>query len=428
MFIFFNHDNIIMVYFDLDTLNKEEIFLKDNVHKFAKEVIRPASIKLDKMKPEDRIAPGSPYFDVIREMKRQGYHRIHLPENLGGLGLTNIGRYIVMEELGWASLGLATAIGVDAIPFTLAAIFGSKELYEELVIPWINDNEGKYHGCWGVTEPEHGSDYLLFIRDGEAGIGRGNVIARKEGNEWVINGQKSAWVSAAPVATHMGLHAQIEGGKSLSDGIFAIVPLNIKGVRKGMPSDMLGVRDCPQGEVFFDDVRIPDHYVIAGPSPFYSVFFDQLLCLTSVGVGAYSVGLARAAFEEALKYAKTRIQGGKLLVQHKNIKLKLYEMFEKIETARYYVRKVMNHVYERILTERAYDASPRHARAAQIYAKKIAFEVVNDALQIFGAYGLSSDFIIEKLFRDSRALLIEDGTVEVLSLDAAEDVISSYSE
>ncbi|MGC9165091.1 MAG: acyl-CoA dehydrogenase, partial [Thermoprotei archaeon] len=195
-----------------------------------------------------------------------------------------------------------------------------------------------------------------------------------------------------------------------------------------MPSDMLGVRDCPQGEVFFDDVRIPDHYVIAGPSPFYSVFFDQLLCLTSVGVGAYSVGLARAAFEEALKYAKTRIQGGKLLVQHKNIKLKLYEMFEKIETTRYYVRKVMNHVYERILTERAYDASPRHARAAQIYAKKIAFEVVNDALQIFGAYGLSSDFIIEKLFRDSRALLIEDGTVEVLSLDAAEDVISSYSE
>ncbi len=162
------------------------------------------------------------------------------------------------------------------------------------------------------------------------------------------------------------------------------------------------------------------------PTPFYSIFTDQLLCLTSVGMGAYSVGLARAAFEEALSYAKQRIQGGKPIIEHKNIKLKLYEMFEKIETARYYVRKAMEYTHRKILVERTYNASPRHARAAQIYSKKIAFKVANDALQIFGAYGLSKDFIIEKLFRDARSLFIEDGTIEVLSLDAADVVIYSY--
>lgn len=189
---------------------------------------------------------------------------------------------------------------------------------------------------------------------------------------------------------------------------------------------MLGMRDDPQGELFFDNVRIPEHYVIVSPGFFYGIFCDQLLCLTSCGVGAFSVGLARAAFEEALNYARHRIQGGVPLVKHKNIKLKLYEMFEKIEIARYYVRKATEYTHRRILELRTNDASPRHARAAQIYAKKIAFEVANDALQIFGAYGLSREFIIEKLFRDARALQIEDGTVEVLSLEAGEDVVENY--
>ncbi|MEM3505945.1 MAG: acyl-CoA dehydrogenase family protein, partial [Archaeoglobaceae archaeon] len=166
--------------------------------------------------------------------------------------------------------------------------------------------------------------------------------------------------------------------------------------------------------------------VIVAPGFFYGIFCDQLLCLTSCGMGAFAVGLARAAFEEALKYAKQRIQGGVPIAKHKNVKLKLYEMFEKIETARYYVRKATEYTHRRILELGTNDASPRHARVAQIYAKKIAFEVANDALQIFGAYGLSKEFIIEKLFRDARAMQIEDGTVEVLSLEASDDVIENY--
>lgn len=197
-------------------------------------------------------------------------------------------------------------------------------------------------------------------------------------------------------------------------------------MKKGKAVDMLGMRDDPQGELFFDNVRIPEHYVIVAPGFFYGVFFDQLLCLTSCGMGAFAVGLARACFEEALNYARQRVQGGEPIARHKNIKLKLYEMFEKIETARYYVRKVTEYTHRRIIEARTADASPRHAKAAQVYAKKVAFEVAHDAVQIFGAYGLSKEFIIEKLFRDARCMLIEDGTVEVLSLDVAKDIVSNY--
>ncbi|ADN49673.1 acyl-CoA dehydrogenase family protein [Vulcanisaeta distributa] len=416
-----------MSYLDLDRLTEEDDLIRRNVHKLAEEVLRPLSIKVDRMDPRDRVAPGSPLYDAIREMKRMGLHRIHLPKDRGGLGLTNLQRYIIDEELGWASLGFATLIGVDAIPFTIAALFGSERVKEELVKPWLEDTEGRYIGCWGVTEPEHGSDYILAFRDREVeSFGKGNVVIERDGDEWVINGQKSAWVSAAPVCTHMGLHAQLRDGRSLRDGAFVIVPLNLRGVRKGEPVDMLGNRDCPQGPVFFDNVRVPDDYVIAQP-PFYELFSDQLLNLTSVNMGAFSVGLARAAFEEALKYARSRIQGGKPLIEHKNIKLKIYEMFERVETARYYVRKAMDFVYTKFFVEQSFTTPPRYARAAQVYAKKIAFEVAHDALQIFGAYGLSREFIIEKLFRDARALLIEDGTVEALSLDAADDIILNYN-
>jgi alkylation response protein AidB-like acyl-CoA dehydrogenase len=414
-----------MAYVDLEELSDDAKILKEEVHRFAAEVIRPASIELDRMCAEDRIKADSPYFRVMREMKKLSYHRLHVPVEEGGLDLSPLERYIVMEELGWGSLGLATSIGVDQIPFVNALLFGSDEV-KELVNSWLEDTECRYHGCWAVTEPEHGSDYLLCFRDEEADkFGRGNVVAWKEGDEWILKGNKSAWVSSAPVATHCGLHAQLRDKKAIYDGIFCIVPLDAEGVRKGRIAEMMGMRDSPQGELFFDEVRIPEHYVIVSSS-FYGIFFDQLLCLTSCGIAAFAVGLARAAFEEALNYARQRVQGGVPIVKHKNVKLKLYEMFEKIETARYFARRAIEHVHRKILEEKTFDAFPRHARVAQIYAKKIAFEVANDALQIFGAYGLSSEFIIEKLFRDARALLIEDGTVEVLSLDAADDIISSY--
>jgi alkylation response protein AidB-like acyl-CoA dehydrogenase len=196
-------------------------------------------------------------------------------------------------------------------------------------------------------------------------------------------------------------------------------------VTKGKPIDKLGLRDSPQGDIVFDDVRIPDDYMIIRP-PFYEYRVGQIICVTSCFMGAVFTGLACAAFEEALKYSKDRVQGGKPLCEHQSVKQKLYKMFEMVESSRYYTRKVMEHVWSKIYTEKTFDASSRHALSAQILATNTAFEVAHEALQLHGGYGLTKDCLVEKLFRDARASLIMDGANDILSLAAAYNIIDEY--
>jgi len=423
------------MYFEIDPgleQDKKLSLLREETHRFAEGVVRPASKKLDQMSnPSDVIAKGSPYHDVLRQMKSLGYHRLFIDPEYGGLGLSAVESHIVLEELGWGSVGLTTAIGVDQLGAAMASMFAMGDVIDNFVKPFVGDTEAKYHGCWGVTEPECGSDYILACEESflpyVKELHHGEVKADKDGDGWVINGPKSGWISSAPAATHAGLHVTLPPHDSLANGAFCIVPLRQKGVTLGKPIDKLGLRDDPQGDIVFDNVHIPDEYMLIRP-PFYELRVGQIICVTSCFMGAAFTGLARAAFEEALNYSRNRIQGGKPLCEHQLIKEKLYKMFEKVESSRYYTRKVMEHVWNRIYTERTYDASPRHAVSAQIYGKRSAFEVATEALQIFGGYGLTKDFLIEKLFRDARAGLVEDGTIEVLGLSAAYNIVKEYQE
>jgi len=421
------------MYFEIDPKVREDkglSLLREETHRFAEGVMRPAAERLDKMSnPEDVIAKDSPYWDVLKQAKKLGYHRVFIDPDHGGLGVSAIEAHIILEELGWGSVGLATAIGVDQIAPAVASLFAMGDVLENLVKPWVEDTEAKYHGCWGVTEPECGSDYIMACEESflphVKELHPGEVRADEDGDGWVINGPKSGWISSAPAATHVGLHVTLPPHDSLANGAFCVVPLEQEGVTKGKPIDKLGLRDDPQGDIVFNNVHIPDDYMIIRP-PFYEFRIGQIICVTSCFMGTVFTGLARAAFEEALQYSKNRVQGGKPLCEHQLIKQKLYKMFEKVESSRYYTRKIMEHVWEKIYIEKTYDASSRHALSAQIYGKRAAFEVAHEALQIFGGYGLTKDFLIEKLFRDARAGLIEDGTTEVLGLAAAYNIVQEY--
>ncbi len=420
-----------VTFLDLDDLSDEDQFIKEQVHKIAFEVVRPASVQLDRMAPGERILEGSPYYAVMNRLKSLGYHKLFLPPEYGGGEgeVTPITLAVVLEELGWGSLGLATSFLVDMMPFLTIAYFGNDDLKEKYLKPWIDDEVGAYHGCWAITEPDHGSDYLTVRGQKEKYSPKGQLIATQANSGWILTGQKSAWVSSGPVATHAAVHAQAGADGDLHHSFFAIVDLSSEGVRKGKVQDMLGVKDDPQGEIFFDEVFVPAENILVAPSPIYPVFGDQLLCVTSASIANVAVGLARAAFEEALNHSRTRMQGGGPISDHKNIKLTLYSMFEKIETARAYARKANYHVRNHALLGfqgGSTGASPRHTRTAQIYAKRIAFEVAHDAIQVLGAFGLSRESIAEKLFRDARCLLIEDGTLEILAFDAVGDVLSNY--
>jgi len=421
-----------MSYLELAELTEDENLLKREVHRFAEEVIRPASIEISRM-PSDKYQEeitkkDSSYWRVMREMKKLGYHRVTIPEEWGGEGLPARQVNILVEEIAWGSSGFAMALGVDLVPVLFAILSFDEYLRDNLVKPWLEDEDAKFQGCWGATEPDHGSDTIL-IHDvppqDRQRVSPGQVTARKDGNEWVINGTKSYWISAGPVATHVGLHVNMDFAKGIS-GKTCIVPLDLPGVTKGKPILKIGQRECPQGELVFEDVRIPERYMTSGFEYTNEAeahrMTGQFLSMTSTWMAATSVGLARAALEEALRYSKERVQAGRPICEHQLIKKKLYDMFIKVETARAYSRMISEHVEKGAFM----NASPAHAIAAQVYCKQIAFEVAHEAMQIHGGYGTTEDYLIEKLFRDARVKLIEDGTVEVLSLLGAGFMITDY--
>jgi alkylation response protein AidB-like acyl-CoA dehydrogenase len=405
-------------------LTEEQRSLREEVHRFAAEVMRPASEKLDRMAdPADVIAKDSPLWDVIRQTRELGYHTRGLPEELGGLGLTHIEGNIIGEELGWGSPGLSVCLGASGMPFMFAAMFGGPEMIEEFVIPFRDDKKGEYIGCWAITEPEHGGGDQLYIGSKREDIPliRHNTRAKLDGDEWVINGQKSAWVSNGTIATHAMLHASLDGTEDERDAGIFFVPLNLKGVSKGKALDKIGQRDLNQGEIYFDDVRIPRHYMFIGPEMLEPVT-EIILSGANGGMATTFAGVARAAFEEALAYAKVRVAGAKIISQHQLIQKKLFDMFMKVESARALSRAVNGYNAQTMPPEAHY------AIAAKVHNTQIAFEVASDAVQILAGNGLSREYPVERMFRDARAALIEDGDNDTLCLGGARFLLERYGQ
>ncbi len=409
-------------YLDLNKqLSPDETALKEQVHRFATDVIRPAVMELDQLPPEEVIAKGSVLWDLFRQIYGLGYHTRALPEELGGVTLSPLAQHIYGEEMGWGSSGLAVSLGVAAMPFVFAARAGNQELIREFVIPFSQDKEAKFIGCWAITEPHHGSD-AVFMGNGREEAPPGvafELQAQPDGDEWVISGQKSSWVSNGTIATHAMLHIGLDRSRSSVTAGIAFVPLDLPGVTKGKPLNKLGQRALNQGEIFFDNVRIPRSYLLVAPQG-YAMMGDMILAGANAGMSATFTGVARAAFEEGLAYARQRVQGGKPICEHQAVQLKLMDMFIKVEAARSLSRAAM------VYNVTTLPPAPQYSVAAKVFSTTAAFQVSSDALQLHGGYGLAKGMLIEKLFRDARTSMIEDGTNEVLSLAGARRVIDSY--
>jgi alkylation response protein AidB-like acyl-CoA dehydrogenase len=407
-------------YQELDLgIPEELVALKDNLHGFAKDVLRPASLELDRMAdPRDVIGADSPLRRVFKQGFELGYHIASFPVEVGGLGLSGLGNHILVEELSWGAVDLGLSLLCAAFPFSAAAASGKPELYEDFVKPFVSDRSGTMIGCWAITEPQHGSDELmpgtqLFHNPRVSG----QVVARRDGDGYVITGQKAAWVSNGTLATHAALYCTTEPGHGMAGGGIAFVPLDRPGVSKGKPLNKLGQRGLNQGEIFFDGVRIPRHYMLTAAEG-YEAELARTLTFANSAMSAAFTGLARAAYEEALEYSRDRVQGGKPICEHQLVQKHLFEMFTKVEACRTLSRAVMvyNHGSSR--------PSLAHAIAAKTFCTQASFEVTSDALQVFGGNGLSKEYPMEKFFRDARASLIEDGTTDVLSLAGARQILN----
>ena len=391
-----------------DGLTPDQVQLREQTHRFAAEVLRPASMELDSLSPEEVIAPESRLWDVFRQSYKAGYHLRGFPPQLGGAEMQPMDAWVVGEEFGWGNSGLSISLGVTSMPFRFAALTGNPDLMREVVMPYVEDTEGKYIGCWCATEPHHGSDAILYSGEHARPDIHFECMARRDGDEWVINGQKSAWVSNGTIATHTLAFLCVDPSLGMNGTGVAVVPLDLPGVTRGKPLNKLGQRALNQGEIFFDNVRIPRHYMLM-ESGMFGGAVDNLLAAANAGMSATFCGVARAAFEEAIKYAQERVQGGVPITEHQLIQRRLFDMFTKLQAAR---------SLSRLANQRLTTGQPttHYSIAAKVFCTETAFELASDAIQIFGGMGLAKGMAVEMLLRDARASMIEDGANDVLAL------------
>lgn len=389
-------------------LSEEEAAIQASVHRFAKDVLRPIGRELDRMSAEEVIAPGSPFYSVFGEFAKLGLDPALLAELPPEMAVRI--ESMIGEELGWGDAGLGVSLGCAGFPLQMAAAAGSAELVELC--------QGRI-GCWMATQPDRGSDnQLLDIkRDWPAGTPAniGNLTAKVVGDEIIINGQSSAWVSNGAVAqVAFGLMCADYGDgfyadDGLPNGIAVIVPLDIKGVSKGKPLAKIGQRSLPQGEIYFDDVRIPRRFAIAEKDGYYGAVSSSW-SYAGTHMSQVFTGVARAAFELALQYCHERRQGGRMLIDHQMTRLRLGEMLRRVETTRAVARRSLSFARLSPLTH------PYATASAKVTVTEETLAVVEEAFRLFGGNGTTLEYPIEKLLRDTQSALIEDGENRILTM------------
>jgi acyl-CoA dehydrogenase len=392
-----------------EVLSEDERDIQKALNDFARQVVRPAGVAIDKLSAEESVAPDSPYWEFLATVVSSG---IEFDADIEGVPPAVMARMqaIAVEELGWGDAGLAVSLGAGSFPKMMAARAANTELVELC--------EGKL-GAWVGTQPDRGSDGLSLYpaeRHPSAPQGnKGNLTARVSGGDIVINGQSSAWVSNGPVAQVGLLTIAADYGEGFFDdeghprGVEVIVPLDLPGVSRGRPLEKLGKRALPQGEIYFDDVTVPTRFALSLSDDYWR---GHASTWSSAGVymGQIMTGLARAALEHAVEYTNERKQGGTVLANHQLVQYRLGHMARKVETMRAVSRRATEY------TAVSPQKHPYYTASAKVTCTDLAFEVADEALQLFGGNGLTREYPVEKLFRDARAARIEDGENHLLAM------------
>jgi alkylation response protein AidB-like acyl-CoA dehydrogenase len=385
-------------------LSEEDAAIRDVAHQYAEEVLRPAGIAMDRMTdPADTIGPDSPIWNVIEKYHQIGLGGITYDDEMDPYRKARL-MAVVNEELAWGDVGLSITVGLSGFHQPWVQQTGDAALIERFC-----DADNPTIGCWALTEPDHGSDTVALTEPGFSNPDlKANCTATKDGNEYIIRGQKAAWVSNGPIADMAVLFCTLDQSQGFKGGGVFLVPLDLPGVERPRPLDKLGQRSLNQGEIYFDDVRIPESHMALGPD-LYAIGLEMMLAHANAGMGQIFVGIARAAYEHALAYAHERVQGGVPIIEHQSVKSRLFKMFTKVEAARALARRVA-------YFNAGGAPSIAHCIASKTFITNTAFEVASDALQIFGGNGVSREYPMEKLIRDARSSLIEDGCNEVLAI------------
>ncbi|MBP6105047.1 MAG: acyl-CoA dehydrogenase [Steroidobacteraceae bacterium] len=384
--------------------------IRDTCRRFAVEVLRPAGQRLDRLSAEQVVAPGSELWTVLERYEALGFGG---GANVDAPDLTPAQQALlhcmVLEELTWGDVGLFITCGLYRMMPLFAAGFGRQDLVEFF-------SQRDEIGCLAITEPAHGCDHIAFTepayRDPRI---KGNLKVRRDGDDYVLNGQKAAWVSCGTIAGSAAVFGNFaDSPHGLADGAAFLLPLELPGITRGKPLEKHGQRPLNQGEIFFNDVRVPRRFLLAEGPHAYPMVWQGIFTGANLHMGTQLVGVARAAYDCALDYAKQWVQGGRPIIEHQTVRHRLFGMFQKIEVMRSHVRRMaVAHA------TRPGGLPYPQAATVKVFATQAAFEVASEAVQMLGGNGLSCEYPVEKLLRDARTSMIEDGENYVLGLIAA---------
>lgn len=364
------------------SLSEEQKAMQKTAREFAQKEIAPVALKFDK----ESAFPG----EIIKKAHATGLMNLTCPKEYEGLGLGLVNASLITEELTVACVAIAGMVGINSLACGPILAGGSDEQKRRFLIPL---NRSGKTASFGLTEREAGSD-----------AGGLKTRVRLEGDHYVLNGAK-CFITNASYATFYTIFASIDPSKGTKGICAFVVPRESPGLSIGKVEDKMGQRALNVAEVLLENVVVPRENRLGNEGEGFK-FAMEALDEGRVNIATCGVGVARAAFEAALAYAKTRVQFGKPIGTFQALNFMLADMAAAVESAR-------------LITWHAGSLADngkkfiREAAQAKFYATDVAMRVATDAVQIFGGYGYTKDYMVEKLMRDAKLTQIYEGTNQI---------------
>jgi butyryl-CoA dehydrogenase len=364
------------------SLTEDQVLIREATRDFASREIAPKAAELDKT--------GRWPAEIIEQMGKLGLMGVAIPVEHGGAGMSALGYALAMEEVSAACASCGVIMSVNNSLFCdPIGKFGTDEQKARVLAPVAR---GTQIGCFGLTEPMSGSDAQTMV-----------TTAEKTSGGWVLNGAKN-WITNGPHADWILVFAISERAARARHTAF-LVERGTPGYTQNPPDHKLGIHAAQSCTVFFDHCVVPDINVVG---PVHEGFKVAMATLDGgrIGIACQAIGIARAAFERSVAYAKERKSFGVPIAQHQAIQFMISDMATQIEAAR-------------LLAWRAAwmkDRGVRHtmeSSIAKLYASEMATRVTHKAIQIHGGYGYSTEFPLERHYRDARITEIYEGTSEI---------------
>jgi acyl-CoA dehydrogenase len=374
-------------------LTEEQRALRALAREFAADVIRPEAAEYD----EHQTHP----VDIIAKAHEVGLMNLHLPESLGGPGLPCFDGMLVGEELNWGCSGIGTSICANGLAAGPLLIAGTEEQQRHWLAPLVDE---PILGCFGLTEPGAGSDV--------SGI---QTTAVRKGDEYVINGSKMFITNAGP-ASWITVFASTDKSKGHKGLSAFVVAMDTPGVTIEKHLDKMGQRATDTSAVAFQDVVVPAANRLGEEGDGFKIAM-QTLDFTRPGTAVGAVGVAQAAYELAVDYAKERVQFGMPIAMNQGISFLVADMATEIEAARlltWQAAWMIDQGWGRKAT--------KYSSFAKRFAADTAMKVTTDAVQVFGGYGYMKEYPVEKLMRDAKLFQIYEGTSQIQRLVIAKEI------